>query len=365
MASPVATAGLTMTYDALARRTSDGTRSRTYDGVGNVLRLDDGLNYIDMTYDALNRPLSSVTTPRFGTAPVVSLTYGYDALSRRGSMGDSLGGSTGYTYDAEDRVSTITTPWGGVIAQTYDTAGRPLRLAMPNGLNADVAFEAQSGRLASVTHRAGTLAVPVAAFGHSYDIRGNLAALAELTATRRYTYDAIERLTGVTAQASPSAAAAPAEAYTYDGEGNRTSVTIGAGPRLSVGTEFQNRTVDDGVNTYTWDGNNALASRAPKAPGGATVTFTNSWQAGYNQTRLERADYGGGASQFGYDPLNRLISFTQGQFSFGPNASDTTELRTYDGPSACPPPAERHGAPAAPPEFRREPPVGEIRPRPQ
>ena len=72
-------------------------------------------------------------------------------------------------------------------------AGRPLPLAMPNGLDADVAFEAQTGRLASVVHRAGTLAAPVAAFSHAYDIRGNLAALTELTGTKTYTYDASSR----------------------------------------------------------------------------------------------------------------------------------------------------------------------------
>jgi hypothetical protein len=64
-----------------------------------------------------------------------------------------------------------------VITQSYDTAGRPLRLAYPNGLDADLSFESNTGRLATINHRAGTLAAPIAQYSHSYDIRGNLATL--------------------------------------------------------------------------------------------------------------------------------------------------------------------------------------------
>jgi YD repeat-containing protein len=65
----------------------------------------------------------------------------------------------------------------------------------------------------------------VASFSHAYDIRGNLASLAELSGTKRYAYDQIERLTAVTQQQG-AGPATPAEAYTYDAEGNRVTCQV-------------------------------------------------------------------------------------------------------------------------------------------
>jgi len=80
-------------------------------------------------------------------------------------------------------------------------------------------------------------------------VRGNLASLAELTATKTYSYDALERLTAVASQTG-TAAATPSEAYTYDSEGNRRTAQTGAAPALAVTVDAQNRVTDDGVNAY-------------------------------------------------------------------------------------------------------------------
>ena len=71
-------------------------------------------------------------------------------------------------------------------------------MTYPNGLDADMSFEAATGRLKSLSHRAGSLANPLAAFDHSFDARGNLAALTELSGTKTFGYDADERLKAVT-----------------------------------------------------------------------------------------------------------------------------------------------------------------------
>ena len=301
-----------LTYDALSRLTSDGPRTRTYDAAGNVLTINGESNStLTYTFDPLNRVASTSFTEANSSgdyATPVTLSYTHDALSRRTAMADTLGATTGYTYDAEDRLASITTPWGGVITQTYDAAGRPSRLALPNGLDADLAFETGTGRIASLTHRAGSQATPIAQFTNMYDVRGNLASLAELTATKTYSYDALERLTAV-AQSQGGGAAAPAEGYAYDGEGNRTSAQTGAASALAVTTDAQNRVTDDGVNSYTWTPNNALSSRAPKAAGGSATTFSTSWQGGYHQVRLDSANTPTGLTQFFYDPLNRLVGY--------------------------------------------------------
>jgi len=339
IASPV---GVTnMTYDALSRLVTDGFRTRTYDAAGNTASVIDRgtLNTQAYTFDALNRIATlGYSSPVFGNYQTpVTLTYGYDALSRRTSIADSLGGTTAYAYDAEDRVASITSPWGGTITQSYDSAGRPLRLAYPNGLDADLTFEAGTGRIATITHRAGTGATPIASFAHTYDVRGNLASLTESAATKTYGYDALDRLTSVMAAAG-GAAAVPAEGYTYDGEGNRKSAQSAGAAALAVTVDAQNRVTGDGVNTYTWSAANALLTRTPKATGSGTTTFTSSWQGAYNQTRLDQTFGPSGAVSFLYDAENRLVGYR-------PHADGSDiDDRYYDGTGMVL-------------QFRRPPPV--------
>ena len=54
----------------------------------------------------------------------VTIGYTYDALDRRTSMSDSLGGTTTYAYDFEDRLTDLTAPWGTVYRFGYDGEGR-------------------------------------------------------------------------------------------------------------------------------------------------------------------------------------------------------------------------------------------------
>ncbi len=160
--------------------------------------------------------------------------------------------------------------------------------------------------MATINHRAGALSAPVASFSHTYDVRGNLKALAELSTSKTYTYDQLERLTAVARQQA-AGAATPAESYSYDGEGNRTASQSKAGPQQTYVTDGRNRILDDGVNTYTWGANNALTSRTPKA-GGPALTFQNTWMGSFNQVRLDRVLYGGQQfNNFLYDGMSRPI----------------------------------------------------------
>jgi YD repeat-containing protein len=127
-------------------------------------------------------------------------------------------------YDAEDRVTSILAPWGKEIKQSYDSAGRPLSTLFPNGLEADLSFEARTGRLAGVAHRPSPAGAPIRKFDHANDIRGNLSALSELAGTKTFTYDKTERLTGA-AWVNP---AQQIESYAYDAEGNRVASHLSA-----------------------------------------------------------------------------------------------------------------------------------------
>ena len=167
-----------------------------------------------------------------------------------------------------------------MITQSYDTAGRPLRLAYPNGLDADLSFEANTGRLASDQSSRGNSAAPIAQYNHSYDIRGNLATLQELTGTKNYNYDPIERLTGVT-QTLP-APATQVESYAYDTEGNRVASQISA----AYVTDPANHVLADAINTYTWSTDGDLTSRTPKN-GGVGYNFSSTFVGVANQMRLD------------------------------------------------------------------------------
>ncbi len=235
--------GTNSTFDALSRLVGFNGQVYSYDANNNLVSstaTDDSIAYT-YRYDALNRLTSRAAQRNYSTAfgggNTLTQSWAYDPLSRRASMSDSVGGTTGYAFDAEDRLTQITTPWNAVITQSYDAAGRPLRLSYPNGLDADLSFETATGRLASINHRAGSLAAPLASFNHSYDIRGNLAQLAEITNTKTFAYDKVEQLTGV--QQTVPAPAASVESYAYDPDGNphfdlaRSGQARSALPRIS------------------------------------------------------------------------------------------------------------------------------------
>ncbi len=313
-------------YDGLSRVIAYQDRAYSYDAAGNLLSASSNIApfsgyHSNFTYDALNRRVSEQDIGDYHAIDqFYSLAFAYDPLSRRASVTDNYNATTSYAYDGEDRLLTLTTPWGQPITQSYDPAGRPLRLAYPNGLDADLSFETATGRLASITHRAGSLAAPVAQFNHTYDIRGDLATLTELNSgTKSFAYDAIERLGAVT-QTLPLPAT-QIEAYAYDTEGNRVASHIS----LAYVTDGANHVLDDGTNTYTWTPDGGMASRTPNADAAAGVTFQYSWQGTLNQLRLEAV---GGAYpiSFMYDGLLRNI---------GRNFADPTRglvVEHHDGP---------------------------------
>lgn len=305
-----------LAYDPLQRLIREGGSSFAYDAASNLVsvRGDNGVGY-DYAYDALNRPTGMQTA---GYPVSVAFSYGYDALSRRMAMSDNFGAVTRYAYDAEDRVTTITGPWGKDITQSYDFAGRPQRLVYPNGLEADLSFEAQTGRLASVAHAPTSTGNPVLKFDHAYDIRGNLSALSELAGTKTFTYDMVERLTGA-AWASPPQ---QIERYSYDAEGNRITSHISA----AYSTDAADRVLEDADNLYTWSPDGQLTRRQPKAANATAWDFVSSFRARTNQMRLDAIRGSDGRNiAFAYDPLERLVGHQW------PSPRGNDELY-YDGP---------------------------------
>jgi RHS repeat-associated protein len=214
--------------------------------------------------------VSNVSVTSNGNAPQ-SEAYDYDLTGRLTTLSSSGYSSytVAYTYDAASRLLGRTPLAGLPLTATYDydDADRltDLTLSGPGGVLHDEQY--------------------------SYDAVGNVTGIvSSRDGVISYTYDDLNRLTGVT---SPGFS----DSYTYDAAGNRltaggASYTYDAGGRLISSS--------DGI-TYGYDAAGNLIS---KTQGGQATSYT--WDG---QNRLTHIDYPDGThSAYAYDDFGRRIS---------------------------------------------------------
>ncbi len=84
-----------LSYDALGRRTGDGTRSYSWDGAGRLVGANDGTDSYDFTWDGLGRVLSG----RVNLGPLTEFTWN-DATTRPSLGFMSDGGVPSHAYVA-------------------------------------------------------------------------------------------------------------------------------------------------------------------------------------------------------------------------------------------------------------------------
>jgi len=141
---------------------------------------------------------------------------------------------------------------------SYDLAGRTLTRTAPNVSNITRRYEPLTGRLSRYIQTVN--GTDFNDFTYSYTPRGNIAAIieaGEITRTREYNYDAIERLTTLTVPEAP----AQNEAYTLDEEGNRLTSQRSS----SHITNEANRLLEDDDYTYVYDLNGNLTQKLGKS----------------------------------------------------------------------------------------------------
>ena len=143
-------------------------------------------------------------------------------------------------------------------------------------------------------------------FSYSYTPRGNIAAIVEegeITRTRQYSYDAIERLTEVAVPERPF----EAEVYELDAEGNRLSSHLSA----MHSTDAANRLTDDDNYTYVYDLNGNLTGKLAKAG-----TGLSDWTYRYDalDQLIEVSQDGAIIESYRYDAFGRrsLIRTAEG-----------------------------------------------------
>ena len=299
----------TATYDGNNRRlsvaTPDNTLTYAYDANGNMTAANDNDSAVSFAYDARNRLASTSTDGTVGPQPASTLTFAYDALDRRISLSDHLGGTTAYAYDLEDRLLDLTSPWGTVHTMEYDAVGRRTSLTAGNGRSSTMAYT--NGLLSALTHAQNGVALSDLAYDYAVD--GQLIGIRDLldpAASIEIDYDNLNRLVMVS-EGVPTidgGVPIPVEDFAYDGEGNRISSHLSS---LYL-SDDHNRLTEDSGYTYSYDDRGNRVSRTAKA--------------------------GGVVESYGYDSQNRLVSYDSGTGTLASYAYDALERRiakTVDG----------------------------------
>ncbi|WP_431983262.1 DUF6531 domain-containing protein [Streptomyces qinglanensis] len=250
------------------RRTADGDESWSYDADGNISSYEDG-EYNEWT-------------------------YAYNANHLLTSVEDPSGHTTRFTYSASGLPKTVTSPGGGTTTYGYDTVGNQLSVTSPEGRKTTRTFD-QAGRAVSVTSP-----------------RGNEQGADAADFTRRYAYDAADRLTKVTGPDGD------VTSYGYDESGNLTTVTDAAERVSSYRYDAANRQVawkdpSGKTATYAYDALGHLSSFTDRTGAKTTHTYDKGGRRVTTVTargHIDGADAGKHTWRYGYDKVSNLITVT-------------------------------------------------------
>jgi RHS repeat-associated protein len=337
-------------YDDAGRLTStrfhDGsTASVAYDALGRkTTEIDPDGRRTEYGYDALGR-LVTVTLAA-GTPQATVTSYAYDEQGNRITQTDAEGRATRFEHDVAGRETARLLPGGQretkaydlagqlhshtdflgqTTAWSYDSAGRVRTIDYPHDADASFTYTA-SGQRTSASDGQGTtswdhdardrIVRKTDAAGrtieYSYDAAGNLVSRVTANQSLVYTYDALNRMTSVTATVGNEAPRTTT--YEYDRVGNRTAM-VGA----------------DGVRTeYGYDTRNRLRTLAKRTAAGALLfAATYTVDATGLRTAVEEADAAGISRTvaYQYDPLKRL---TEESIADRDPARSRTSTWTYD-----------------------------------
>ena len=299
---PVAAENVTLTYDALSRlktaANQHGTVSFNYDNRGRVQNTTDVWNQtISYEYDGNgNRELLKLNGADYAS-------YGYDFDNRLTSLTNvSDNSQITFGYDDADRLTSRVYPNAVTTSYEYDGMNRLKRLK--DELGSTVLFDRQ----------------------YSYNTANQINQIAELSQTRNFNYDAVDRLTSVTNQVS-----AVTESYNYDSVGNRTNSHLsstythqafnkltnanGATFAYDNNGNLTSRIDSTGTWIYEWDFENRLKKAV--APSGQNVVYK------YDALgrRIERVPSGGISTKFSYDGQDVLLD----------RNSDSTQIKYLNG----------------------------------
>jgi YD repeat-containing protein len=303
---------VTTTYDAAGRAVSVTgpmvSRSYGYDALGRLVSAVDGSVTVARTWSETGLASETLTVP--GLSPVTQ-TYVSDVAGRPTSSTNPWGGQT-YAYDARGRLGSVTDGVVGAFSFGYDNADRMSSLTWPSGASTSRAWDAAGRLLSSVTEDPAEAALYD--LGWTYGSDGLPATRTDGQGTHSYGHDAAGRLTSV------DHASASDEAYTYDAASRRTSWA--GHPSAEVVYDSGDRLVQDAQWAYAYDLEGQRVSRTSRSPVDTAVpeVWAYTWD-GLGQLReVEAPD--GDTWTYVYDALNRRV---------GVAAPEGTSWFVYDG----------------------------------
>jgi RHS repeat-associated protein len=294
--------------------------SLAYDGAGNPTNLTDAENHAtSYAYDRDNR-LTKVTA-QDGT----HTDYAYDPIGNLTSRTDPLGHTTSLTYDQANLLTQLDAPEGKRWTAAYDPAGNLTRLSDANGNATPAEGDGQTAysydaldRLTGIDYSDATPDVSLA-----YDAAGNPAQMTDGAGTEAYAHDALNRLTQV-------ARGTDAFAYAYDPASNLVSRTYPGGQLTSYSYDPSNRIASATVQGDILSAPSATTNFAYDPAGRLTqianpngVTETRGYDRSGRVTDI-RAEHGPdliARSSYAYDRVGNPLQVTR---------ADRTETYSYD-----------------------------------
>ncbi|MEJ7622663.1 MAG: RHS repeat-associated core domain-containing protein [Pyrinomonadaceae bacterium] len=280
----------TYTYDDLNRLTaiaytgaSGENASYTYDDLSRPRTAVNAAGTVTFTYDNRGRLVTEEDV--FGN----DIEYVYDAAGNRTALKIAGLNYTAYGYDSADRLITLTSSIDSAqVGFVYDNANRLTARTYPNGVTTTYEYDGMS-RLKRL--KDATLTATLFDRQYSYSAANQISQIADLTQTRNFAYDIIDRLTAVT---NPTATS---ESYTFDGVGNRTASHLSSSYTYSG----FNKLTSTNSATYSYNSNGAMT--------GKTATG-DSWTYDLDrESRLTKATKStGDFARYKYDALGRRIT---------------------------------------------------------
>lgn len=297
----------------------------TLDSAGNRIREDikDASGALRRTLSRIYNQLGQLKTAK--TAAGHPTVYTYDADGNGDVVTDALGRKTDSDYDPLGRLAKTLQDVGGINAKTefkYDAQDRLVRVTDPKNLNTDYGYNGFGDQIRLSSPDTG-----VSTF--TYDSAGNRKTATDARGiTESYSYDALNRMTGVVYPTSSlnvgyaydnvPAVCAAGETFT---KGQLTLMTDGSGSTQYCYDRFGNtvrkvQTTSDKVFTVRYGYSLAGQLNSVTYPDGALITYHRDGQG--RITRVDAARAGAGStseillSQASYHPFGPVATWVYG-----------------------------------------------------
>jgi len=256
------------------------------------------------------RNVTEITYPDLST-----VSYGtYNSFAEPSSMTDQLSRITSYTYDSHGNLTVLEDPLTYVTTYTYSNTQPGMLTAQTApalvGHSSYTLFSYQYDsydRLTTITNADSDVTVD------AYSTAGQLTSVTDPNGNETtYSYDAMNRETGITTAAG--SAIAGVTTYGYDAGGNQTTETDPTGYTITTTYDALDRVAtvenaDDAVTTYSYD--NAGRLHVLTDPDSNATTFTYNALGEETEVTSPSVNNSGGVSAtFVYDADGELVDTT-------------------------------------------------------